>query len=142
MEGIPAATLRLIPARYDAPSSNAPPIPGFEEPNIEGSTVWDQREPYLTIGRLATLAEYRGRGYARILMEEALQFAGGHGGEMVLERDRGVLGEWRGLVMVHAQARLEGWYRGLGFEGDEGMGRWVEGGIEHLGMWRRVDVRG
>ena len=104
--------------------------------------MWDQREPYVTIGRLATLGAFRGRGYARMLMEEALRFAGGHGGEMVLERNREGMGEWRGLVLVHAQARLEEWYRGLGFEGDEGMGRWAEGGIEHLGMWRRVDVSG
>ena len=90
----------------------------------------------MTIGRLATLKEYRSRGYARMLMEEALRFAGQNGGDMVREGEGG----WKGLVMVHAQKRLEGWYRGLGFEGDEGMGRWVEGGIEHLGMWRRVVV--
>ena len=75
-------------------------------------------------------------------MEEALRFAGKKGGEMVVERDRDQMGEWKGLVQVHAQARLEEWYRGLGFEVDEGMGRWLEGGIEHLGMWRRVSVGG
>ena len=96
----------------------------------------------MTIGRLATLKEFRGRGYARKLMEEALGFAGENGGSMVVEKDRGELGSWRGLVQVHAQARLEGWYRSLGFEVDEGIGRWLEGGIEHLGMWRRVDVMG
>ena len=73
-------------------------------------------------------------------MEEALRFAGGHVEEMVLESYREGMGEWKGLVLLHAQARLEKWYRGLGFEVDEGMGRWLEGGIEHLAMWRRVDV--
>ena len=50
-------------------------------------------------------------------------------------------GEWKGLVLVHAQKEIERFWAGLGFVRDEGMGVWWEEGIEHVGMWRRVDLR-
>ena len=99
--------------------------------------MWDGKEPYVKIGRLATVKEFRGRGYGRVLVEAALGFAGGNAGAMVKD---GGLGEWRGLVLAHAQKRLQKWYASMGWERDEGMDVWWEEGIEHVGMWRRVGV--
>lgn len=94
--------------------------------------MWDRKEPFLKIGRLATRKEFRGRGFGRVLVEEALRWAGGEG----------VGAAWRGLLLVHAQAGVEGWYEGLGWRTDEGLGRWDECGILHVGMWKRVEVKG
>jgi len=44
------------------------------------------------------------------------------------------------LVLVHAQVDVERMYEGLGFVRDEGLGRWEEEGIMHVGMFRRVEV--
>ena len=81
-----------------------------------------------------------------MLVEEALRWAAGHRGEVV--RDwRGEDGEvgvgvWKGLLLLHAQVGVQGWYGSLGWQTDVGMGRWDEAGIEHVGMWRRVEVEG
>lgn len=47
---------------------------------------------------------------------------------------------WNGLILTHAQRPLEQYYNRLGFVRDEIMGVWDEEGIDHIGMWRRVDV--
>ena len=96
------------------------------------------------IGRLATRKEFRGRGYGRVLVEEALRWAGGHGGDVVggLRGMGGERVEWKGLLLAHGQERVEGWYQSIGWRTDEGMGRWDECGIQHVGMWRRVEVKG
>lgn len=106
--------------------------------------LWDGKEPYLTVGRLATRKEFRGRGFGRVLVEEAVGWAGAHRGEVVRgwRGEDGEGAEWKGLLLIHAQARLEGWYGSIGWRTDEGMGRWDEAGIEHVGMWRRVEVKG
>lgn len=150
---MPAATIRLVPAQVHAhANANANASDGdgggehaaaaaavFEDPDYKNSRLWDQKEPYALIGRLATRKEFRGRGYGRVLVEEALRWAGAHKGDMERElRD----GEWKGLLLAHAQARLEKWYQGLGWRTDEGMGRWAEAGIQHVGMWRRVEITG
>jgi len=123
--------MRLVPF---AAETSHDPVPGIEEPDMAASDVWDGKEPFVKLGRLATLREWRGMGVARALVGEALEWAGGNRGEV----SRAGEGEWRGLVLVHAQGRLEGWYAGLGFVKDGGLGGWVEDGIAHLGMWRRV----
>lgn len=103
-------------------------------PTYENSKLWDGKEPYARIGRLATMKEWRGRGYGKVLVEEALRWAG---------VNAGVVGEgWKGLLLAHAQEEVEGWYRSLGWRTDEGLGRWDECGIMHVGMWRRVEVKG
>ena len=108
---------------------------------MDRSHVWDGSEPYITIGRLATIKEFRGRGYARIMVEKAVEYARTHQGDMVNSQGQGV-GVWKGLVGAHAQLEVLRFYEGLGFEVDEGMGRWWEEGIEHVGIWKRVDVEG
>ena len=69
---------------------------------------------------------------ARLLCEEAVGWAR----ENVTELGE----EWQGLVLVHAQVGVEPIWGRLGFKTDEKLGRWDEEGIEHLGMWRVLDM--
>jgi predicted GNAT family N-acyltransferase len=87
------------------------------------------------------MPEYRGLGLGRRLVETALGWAAVHGVEISAAiAARGPVGGWRGLVLVHAQVDVERMYAGLGFMTDEGLGRWDEEGIEHVGMFRRIVV--
>lgn len=70
-------------------------------------------------------------------MEAALASVGGNAKDMVKDR---VLGDWRGLVLAPWQKSKVGWYKKLGFKQDGGMRAWWEEGLEHVGMWRRVEV--
>ncbi|EYE98800.1 GNAT family N-acetyltransferase [Aspergillus ruber CBS 135680] len=111
-------------------------------------------EPYIKLTRVAVLPAYRGRNLGRKLVETAIDWARRNPGEIEHAYSRVVRGpeglpdrdggsgdvKWNGLVLVHAQVSVEGMYARLGFVTDEGMGRWHEEGIEHVGMWRRVDV--
>ncbi|CAD6578282.1 MAG: hypothetical protein ASARMPRED_008672 [Alectoria sarmentosa] len=138
-DSVPAATIRLIPARTHAAAAAADDgEKAVAGPDYKNSRLWDHEEPFAMIGRVATQKEFRGRGYGRVLVEEALRWAGGNGGEV--RGDKGV--EWKGLLLAHAQVEVEGWYAGLGWRTDEGLGRWDEEGIPHVGMWRRVEVQG
>lgn len=49
---------------------------------------------------------------------------------------------WYGLIQIHAQIGLENFYMKHGFKTDITMGTWMEEGIEHIGMWRRVKPTG
>ena len=158
---VPAATIRLVPPPH-APH----PLPGSvdNEPSaLERTagarpTAWhDGREAYVKLGRLATLARFRGLGLGRLLVAAALAWAaahaealrGGPAGAVARERERerevaeGLAGggretEWRGLVMVHAQRDVVPFYERLGFEVDPELGEWWEEHILHVGMWRRI----
>ncbi|KAI9681099.1 MAG: hypothetical protein M1817_002381 [Caeruleum heppii] len=161
-------TIRLVP-----PPHPPHPTPGSEhkidnaeaQPPVKAEATpskWhDGVEPYIKLGRLASLSAYRGLGLGRLLVNAALEWAsknadaivppqsptsleaakvehggGGGGGHLDGEARR-----WKGLVLVHAQKQVEPVWRKLGFERDDGMGVWDENGIEHVGMWRRVPVQ-
>ncbi|RAL05538.1 GNAT family N-acetyltransferase [Aspergillus ibericus CBS 121593] len=135
----PIGVIRLVPPPHPPHEILTHPERAPELPE------WDTaHEPYVKLTRVAVVKEWRGYGLARRLVEEALEWARGHVGE--IERaGEGVLGtgerkEWKGLVLVHAQTQVEGMYTRMGFETDEGLGRWDEEGIEHVGMWRRVGL--
>ncbi|KAL6720594.1 hypothetical protein ACLMJK_002518 [Lecanora helva] len=130
----PVATIRLTPAQAHADTDDEKSIGG---PNYKGSNAWDHKEPYVKLGRLANLKEFRGRSYGNLLAETALKYAEHHVGDMIKDQE---LGDWHGLVLIHAQRRMERWYGRLGFQTDMGLGTWLEEGIEHVGMWKRVDV--
>lgn len=132
---VPAATIRLIPAQRHADAEDEKAAEG---PNYAGSRMWDHEEPYVMIGRLATIRKFRGRGYGRVLVEAALGFAGSNANTMVKDWNSGE--KWKGLAFAHAQKEVEKWYASMGWETDEGMGVWWEEGIEHVGMWIRVNV--
>ena len=123
------------------------------------------QEPYIKLTRLATLQAYRRLGLGRLLVNTALGWASTHP-EIILPPpdptarearnlasslssgsvEDGVGGAmweggWNGLVLAHAQEGVQKWWEGQGFVRDGGLGRWVEEGIWHVGMWRRVDVK-
>jgi predicted GNAT family N-acyltransferase len=117
----PVATIRLIPPPHDPhPNSGS-----AEDPH-------PQAKNYVKLSRLAVLPQQRNCGIARVLCEEALSWAANH-------PDR-VSAGWDGRVLVHAQVPAEQAWARLGFTTAEGLGRWVEEGIDHLGMWRTVEV--
>ncbi|KAL8834821.1 MAG: hypothetical protein Q9176_007280 [Flavoplaca citrina] len=142
----PVATMRLVPVStiteevHDAKEKNSDGL--LTEPYHGATKMWDGREPYIKIGRMATLAEYRGKGIAQTLIDESLDWAKAHAAELSSGEGKqpGDAPQWRGLVLSHAQKSVQRWWGKMGFEFDEGLGVWWEEGIEHVGMWRRVEV--
>jgi predicted GNAT family N-acyltransferase len=115
----PVACIRLCP------SPHAPHPNDYADPD---------EEPYLKLQRFATLASHRGKGLGRLLVDTSLQWAAEHKEEI------GGKG-WKGMVLVHAQVSVEKVWAKMGFVTDVKLGRWDEEGIEHLGMWRRLELR-
>jgi predicted GNAT family N-acyltransferase len=128
---------------------------------VNGSAKYDMKhEPYIKFGRVAVLAAYRGLGLARRLMETGIKWAEENAGEInralaeVVEKEslerKGTEAEaeaepvpmpvWKGLALVHAQVDVEKMYGRLGFVTDDSMGTWVEEGIDHVGMWKNLNV--
>ncbi|KAI0205765.1 acetyltransferase [Astrocystis sublimbata] len=107
------------------------------------------KESYIKIGRVAVVPEYRGLGIADQLWAAARAWLEKHPRQfnpsvshlgmdvMKLDNIRDVP-EWRGLVCVHSQEPVAKVYRRWGFSIDEGMGKWFEEGIPHVGMWARL----
>ena len=114
------------------------------EPCHGATEIWDGREPYIKIGRMATLAAYRGQGIAKRLIEESLAWAKTHAAELSSQggEEAGDGPRWKGLVLSHAQKSVQGWWGKMGFEVDVGLGVGWEEGIEHVGMWRIVEAVG
>ncbi|EMC92232.1 hypothetical protein BAUCODRAFT_38252 [Baudoinia panamericana UAMH 10762] len=154
---IPIGTIRLVP-----PPHPPHPTPGshHKADALEGDlrkdsiSPHDGKEAYIKLGRLAVIREFRRTGISKLLIETALAFARQHPYEIMphfdpakmeslkQESDRGFGLEWKGLVLVHAQVGVQKVWRKYGFETDEAMGTWDEEGIEHVGMWRRLDIEG
>ncbi|CCC14012.1 unnamed protein product [Sordaria macrospora k-hell] len=119
------------------------------------TSLHDGEEVYMKLGRLAVLKEFRGRGIAGQLIRRAVEWMKANpryfspsvkerGFEALgidPERDARMMPKWRGLFCVHAQVSAIGVWKRAGFVVDEEMGRWWEEGIEHVGMFQRVDVK-
>ncbi|EXJ83552.1 hypothetical protein A1O1_07175 [Capronia coronata CBS 617.96] len=114
--GRPVSVIRIVPPPHE-PHPN-----GFHDPS---------EEPYVKLGRVATVASARGKGFSRKLTEAAFRYHAAHKDE--------IGAGWNGLVLTHAQVQVEKMYAKLGFTTDDRLGRWDEVGIEHLGMWKRLD---
>ncbi len=110
----------------------------------------DGKDPYVKLGRLAVLKEFRGQGIA-LLVRSALDWARKHPtyfnpgvsalGVEQLGMSRGVdVPKWNGLVCCHAQESVVRTWEKCGFEVDNGMGRWTEEGIPHVGMFVRLEI--
>lgn len=136
---IPIGTIRLVP----------PPHPPHDsaEPNGHGhSSETAGGEAYIKLGRLAVIKEFRKAGISKLLIETALAFAREHPYEVGPQMDlsealhKGVAINFKGLVLVHSQLGVQKVWKRYGFEKDEKLGEWVEEGIGHVGMWKRVDV--
>ena len=52
----------------------------------------------------------------------------------------GISLDFQGLVLVHAQVGVQKVCNKYGFETDQSMGTWDEEGIDHVGMWKRLDL--
>ena len=162
---IPVGTIRLVPFPHDPH-----PLPGSswdipeeaqdaEPPSLEAAkppyivdrvtSLHDGKEPYIKFGRVATVPEYRGRGIANLLVSTAIEWATqnptffnskvvvtGAGGEELNEHRT----KWNGLICVHSQEYVANAYLKWGFVVDEGMGKWTEAGIPHVGMFLRVNI--
>ncbi|PGH10696.1 hypothetical protein AJ79_05287 [Helicocarpus griseus UAMH5409] len=144
----PVGVIRLVPPPHAAHEDvvkeySAGVIKGFDgkEVQVGERSYADSKNlgsAYVKLTRVALLKEYRGMGLARVLIDTALEWA---------VKNWRVLGEgegkpWSGLVLVHAQVVAEGMYARLGFVTDKSMDIWVEEGIEHVGMWKQVDMSG
>lgn len=148
---LPVGTVRLVPPPH-APH----PQPGSSdgiggqaesvtkvaaEKNGMNRATQDGEEPYIKLGRLAVLKECRGSGFGKVLVDTAIEWVIKHKSHINRQRKRGI-GEgntWKGLILVHAQKRAVKFYETLGWRADEGLGTWLEEGIEHIGMWRRLN---
>ncbi|EXJ87415.1 hypothetical protein A1O3_04375 [Capronia epimyces CBS 606.96] len=114
-QGHPVSVIRIVPPPH-GPHPN-----GFYDPS---------EEPYVKLGRVATIPSARGKGINRKLIAAAFRYHAAHKEETSTG--------WNGLVLTHAQVAVEKMYSKLGFTADARLGQWDEEGIEHVGMWKRL----
>ncbi|KAI9810101.1 MAG: hypothetical protein M1827_006712 [Pycnora praestabilis] len=159
---MPVGTIRLVP-----PPHPPHPKPGtthaIDNAEAEGpdadetmskTSFHDGKEPYIKLGRLATLPAYRGLGLGRLLVNGALDWASKNPQAILplrsptsREAARVESGsseaqeQWHGLVLLHAQKSVQGMWGKYGFDTDGSMGVWDEEGIDHVGMWKRIQVK-
>ncbi|ESZ91529.1 putative acetyltransferase, GNAT family [Sclerotinia borealis F-4128] len=116
-EHIPVGTIRLLPyPDHIRPLPNSRIITALPDAEIsppshlffqshppyqidKASTLYDGIEPYIRLGRLAVLPEYRGQGYADSLIQVAMKWAAEHpkfSYEMLSEEEKKEVPEWRG----------------------------------------------
>ncbi|KAG6060199.1 hypothetical protein E4U17_004872 [Claviceps sp. LM77 group G4] len=112
------------------------------------TTFHNGKEPYIKLGRLAVVKEYRGHGFSKLLVQTALTWLQSHptffklGSAEVAQTGgptKTKVSKWDGLVCVHAQKEAIGLWEKWGFWIDEEMGSWWEEGIPHVGMFKRVE---
>ncbi|KAI1636176.1 hypothetical protein F4809DRAFT_610394 [Biscogniauxia mediterranea] len=120
------------------------------------TTYHDGREPYVKLSRVAVVPEFRGLGIATQLWAAARRWLEAHPayfdpsvaglGMDQLGAGAGAaaadIPRWNGLVCCHAQESVVGVYERWGFRVDEGMGKWYEEGIPHVGMFARLHIKG
>lgn len=165
---VPVATIRMIPPphrpnQYMLNSNTNTDTHTHGEAPQSMSDPFHPLEAYVKLGRLAALKAYRGLGLAKLLINAALDFATLNPDKVysppsptALEkaqmqgshRDKEIL--WQGLVMIHAQTSLHAMWEKHGFheelKNDHGeveihaQPHWIEEGIEHMGMWKRLPV--
>lgn len=148
MEG-PVACIRLVPPPH-APHETLLHPEQAREGKFPKYDV--AHEPYVKITRVAVLKDYRGVGLSRLLMDTVHQWIEAHGEEIEKEYrrelraylggdEKGVYpGKWNGLCLTHAQVQVEKMYERFGYKTDKTLGVWDEEGIDHIGMFRRLDV--
>jgi predicted GNAT family N-acyltransferase len=143
---IPVGVTRLVPPPH-APHDH---LTNPDAAQTEGKFDYEH-EPYVKITRVAILKKFRGYGLARLLMRAVEEWGQRNKGAIdamytaMVEGDvsgkHGGKGKgWKGLIGLHAQVQVESMYASLGYETDVSMGTWDEEGIEHVGMFKRVDV--
>jgi GNAT superfamily N-acetyltransferase len=159
-KSLPIGTIRLVPFPHpphpepgsfyaaDALETGPNPPPYIVD---RPTTFHDGKEPYIKIGRIAVLKEFRGKGLANLLANSALTWAKQNptffnpsvtemGMEKIGASSIVEIPVWRGLTCVHAQEQVQKQWAKWGFVLDEGMGTWVEEGINHVGMFQRLNI--
>ena len=151
-------TIRLVlpPHGHHPLPSSVDGVGGVDVARIPGgdqmTDYHNGRELYVKIGRMAVIDEWRGQGIAKFLVEKALHFANRNRREMGLlpssseeekkaKQELGIKFEdlkWHGLVLAHSQKSAISFYKKLGFIHDEKLGSWIEEGIEHVAMWKKL----
>ena len=134
----PKAGDSFVPPGLDAPAQTSEevflgPLPMY---GVDRATsLHDGIEPYVKLGRLCVVKEFRGAKFADVVIQAALKWAGDNPGFADKER------QWKGLVCVHASEKAVTTWTRNGFVLDEGMGWWLEAGMKHVGMFCSVPVR-
>jgi predicted GNAT family N-acyltransferase len=173
----PIGTIRLVPFPHDPHPENGgkywngvlqgenshknghkdvkAPETSPEKPYImdRKTTFHNGQEPYVKLGRLAVIEEFRGRRIAGLLVTTVLSWLRDNPSyfdpsikEIGLEQLDPVIGtdmkipQWAGLVCVHAQTQVVDFWKKWGFEVDDEMGTWWEEGIPHVGMFQRLEI--
>jgi len=159
----PIGTIRLVPfphpphpepgSSYAADALETDPNRENPPPYIDdrATTYHDGKEPYIKLGRIAVLKEFRGAGIARLLVSAAMTWIQqnftyfnpsikGVGMDSMNASNIGEIPVWKGLICVHAQTEVAKTWAKWGFKLDEGMGTWMEEGIPHVGMFQRLNL--
>jgi predicted GNAT family N-acyltransferase len=158
---VPVGTIRLVPPPHTAhhtPDTES----SVSQANLAKTVRSDSKtqipfqelsEPYVKLGRLATIAPYRGLGLSKLLFNAAVNWASVHPEAIIPPMSPADLEAaklegkkepepWQGLVLIHAQKQVQGLWERFGFKLDKEMGTWDEEGIEHVGLWKRIEVKG
>ncbi|PMD45968.1 hypothetical protein L207DRAFT_506959 [Hyaloscypha variabilis F] len=160
----PIGTIRLVPfphPPHHEPGSSyaADALETSSSPTTEplpyivdrATTYHDGKEPYIKLGRLAVVKEFRGSGLARMLVSASMTWAQQNPTyfnpsvkSMGMEKIGALLLDeipvWKGLICVHAQEQVAKTWAKWGYKVDEGMGTWIEEGINHVGMFQRLNI--
>lgn len=157
----PIGTIRLVPfphAPHPEPGSKYTFDPSEDESSgppayiVDRATTYhDGVEPYMKLGRIAVVEEFRGAGISKILANAAITWAqqnptffnpsvAAMGMENMGATSTDEIPVWNGLMCVHAQEQVEKAWANWNFKTDELMGRWEEEGIMHVGMFQRLNI--
>jgi predicted GNAT family N-acyltransferase len=157
----PIGTIRLVPfphAPHPEPGSKftfdaSEEVSSDPPPYIvdRATTYHDGIEPYIKLGRIAVVKEVRGAGISKILANAAITWAqqnptffnpsvANMGMQKMGAMSTDEIPVWKGLTCVHAQEQVEKAWAKWGFKTDEGMGKWDEEGIMHVGMFQRLNI--
>jgi predicted GNAT family N-acyltransferase len=164
-KSVPIGTIRLVPFPHpphpepgssyaaDALETGSDPASPGPPPYIvdRATTYHDGKEPYIKLGRIAVVKEFRGSGIAKILVNAPMAWAKQNptyfnpsikimGMEKLGASSTDEIPVWKGLICVHAQEQVVKAWAKWGFHSDEGMGTWDEEGIPHVGMFYRLNI--
>lgn len=164
----PIGTIRLVPFPHEPHpkvsgqywngvlkgeegSDDKSPTPPRAFEADRSTTFHDGKEPYIKLGRLAVIKEFRGHRLAGLLVQTVLSWLSSNpsffdpsikelGMEQMGAATEKEIPKWNGLVCVHAQEQVVKAWEKWGFEVDKDMGEWWEEGIRHVGMFQRLEV--
>jgi predicted GNAT family N-acyltransferase len=165
---MPVATIRLIPPPHGPnkylQDTNTSDRHTDADPPAEEVDTPHSAEPYVKLGRLATLKPFRGLGLAGLLINDVFKFAKANPDTIykppsptaieraqITEHGKEQQLQWEGLIMIHAQVSIKKMWEKQGFseelrneKGEVEIAAepyWIEEGIEHVGMWKRLEVK-